>query len=390
MSRPSPAAGPHSGVAAIVDRIPLTEAVAEIADEFRSEIAAFERLSGSSQAEIAVGVRRNLRRWFGWIATGVAPTDADFDPLRDWTRARANEGVRLEDLQRAFGLGGLLGWDLMRRNAREDESEALLDAAGLLMRYVGRVSAVVTDTYLAEREVLVSEDERRTRSLIDRLVSGAPLDGATRELAERLGVPIEAAYAPFAIVIRGQPPRRHAALAARLRRRGWRLAVTEGDRVVGLAWTPLDASDLDEGPQALLVVAPPAPRTELGEIRDDVVRLADRGRRLGLNGRIDAGEQLLETMVMRSPRHARLLRERVLSPLDGDEHEELRRTIDVLVSCRFDRAATTRELHVHRNTLGYRVRRIEELTGLDLDDPRDVAAVYLALAIGDGADGGHG
>jgi hypothetical protein len=35
------------------------------------------------------------------------------------------------------------------------------------MRYVDRLSAVVADTYLAEREVLVSEEERHTRDLLD-------------------------------------------------------------------------------------------------------------------------------------------------------------------------------------------------------------------------------
>ena len=44
------------------------------------------------------------------------------------------------------------------------------------------------------------------------------------------------------------------------------------------------------------------------------------------------------------------------------------------------RARTSRALHVHRNTLGYRLNRIEQLAGLDLARPRDVACVYLALA----------
>jgi DNA-binding PucR family transcriptional regulator len=45
-----------------------------------------------------------------------------------------------------------------------------------------------------------------------------------------------------------------------------------------------------------------------------------------------------------------------------------------------DRGATSAALHVHRNTLAYRLRRIQEIAGLDLDDPRDLARVYLALS----------
>ena len=103
---------------------------------------------------------------------------------------RAAEGVRLEDLLRSFALAHRVGWRMLRRHAREDETGALLELAAPLAEYVEEVCAVVTETYLAERELLVSEEERRTRSLLDRLCGDAPLDAADSELAERLGVPL--------------------------------------------------------------------------------------------------------------------------------------------------------------------------------------------------------
>jgi PucR-like helix-turn-helix protein len=261
----------------------------------------------------------------------------------------------------------------------------LAEAAGLVMQYVDRVSAVVTDTYLAERDLLVSEEERRTRNLLDRLTGDAPLDANDRELAERLGVPVEDAYAPFAIVMPGRSPQRHAALAARMRQRGWMLTATEGDRVVGLTWKPLDVSDLDEGSDVLLAIAEPAPRNELAEGREDLVLLAERGRRLGLRGRMPAEDHVLELLMGRSPRLAARLRARVLDSLAAPGHEELMRTLRALVRCRCDRSVASAALNVHRNTLAYRLRRIEEIAGLDLDDPRDLASVYLAVGMDDAA-----
>ena len=38
-----------------------------------------------------------------------------------------------------------------------------------------------------------------------------------------------------------------------------------------------------------------------------------------------------------------------------------------------------RALHVHRNTVRYRIRRLQELTGRDLAQPLDAAEVHVAL-----------
>ena len=177
----------------------------------------FEHLE-ESRADVVTGLARSLRRWSQFLSSGVMPPDSDFAPLREWTRARAGEGVRLEDLLRSFGLAHQLGWRLLRRHARPEESEALLDLAAPLAMYVDQISAIVTETYLAERELLVSEEERRTRSLLDRLCLDVPLDAAGVELADRLGVPVDRPYVPFAVLLPGRPPHSHAALAARLRR----------------------------------------------------------------------------------------------------------------------------------------------------------------------------
>jgi hypothetical protein len=365
--------------AAIVARISQTEAATEMAAEFTTKMPAFAHLSEESRAEILNGLRRSNRRWSLFLSTGVMPPEADFDPLREWARARATEGVRLEDLLRSFGLAHQLGWRLLRRHARPDESEALLELAGPLAEYIDHVSAVVTETYLAERELLVSEEERRTRSLLDRLSVEAPLDAAEIELAERLGVPIEASYVPFAVARPGRPAHTHAALAARLRRGGWRLAVTHGDCVVGLAWQPLELHDLGEGPDVVLAIGEATGRDQLMGAREEMVALADYARRVGLLGRVDAADHLREILLERSPGLTGRLRARVLGGLADPAQGELVHTLQTLIGCRLDRTAASTALHIHRNTLAYRLRRIEEIAGLDLADPRDLACVYIAL-----------
>lgn len=349
-----------------------------MASELESHVAAFARVSEQSHADIVRGLQRSLGRWSRFLSTGVMPPDADFEPLREWARARTSEGVRLEDLLRAFGLLHQMGWGLLRRHARAEESEALLELAGLLARYIDQVSAVVAETYLAERALLVSEEERLTQTLLDRLWGDSPATPADGELAQRLGVPLAAAFTPFAVALPGRPAHRHAALAARLRRGGW-LAVTQSECVVGLSSRSLELSDLAEGAEVLLARGEPTPRGELGAAREEVAVLLEHGRRAGRTGLLRVEEHLLEVIVGRSPRLAARLRARLLEPLAVGERAELVRTLRTLLDCRMDRAATSAALHVHRNTLAYRLRRIEEMNGLDLSRPRDVAYAYVAL-----------
>jgi hypothetical protein len=377
------------GAAAIVARIAPEDAAREMASEFEAQMAGFGHLSEESRADVVAGLQRTLRRWSRFVSTGVMPPDADFDPLREWTRTRATEGVRLEDLLRSFGLAHQAGWELLRRHASPEETGVLLDLAAPLARYVDQVSAVVTETYLAERELLVSEEERRTRSLLDRLSADAPLDASDTELADRLGVPLHRTYVPFAIAMPGRPQHSHAALAARLRRGGWRLAVTHSDCVAGLAWMPLELADLEEGSQVILAVGEPTVREELSAARDEVILLAEHGRRAGLHGRLRAGDHLLEILLWRSPQLAARLRARVLSPLAENDRAELIQTLRTMLACRLDRTAASRTLHIHRNTLAYRLRRVEEITGLDLGSPRDLACIYLALAGDPGVPSGR-
>jgi DNA-binding PucR family transcriptional regulator len=134
----------------------------------------------------------------------------------------------------------------------------------------------------------------------------------------------------------------------------------------------------------LLAIGEPAPRTALADAREEVALLAEHARRCGLVGRLEPRDYVLEILIARAPRLTAQLREKVLAPLGGADHAELLHTLHALVECRFDRTATSAALHVHRNTLAYRLRRIEELVGLDLGSPRDLACIYVAVASREG------
>lgn len=67
----------------------------------------------------------------------------------------------------------------------------------------------------------------------------------------------------------------------------------------------------------------------------------------------------------------------------------LRSTIIAWCESGFNLVRTSAALHIHRNTVVYRMSKIEQLTGRPLRDHRTTMALYLAC-VADQLDGGNG
>jgi hypothetical protein len=81
----------------------------------------------------------------------------------------------------------------------------------------------------------------------------------------------------------------------------------------------------------------------------------------------------------------RSFRERLLGPLlayDERHHAELLPTLREFLACSGSWHACAATMYVHVNTVRYRIRRIEELTGRDLSSLDDQVDFFLALRIG--------
>ncbi|MEU6344903.1 helix-turn-helix domain-containing protein [Streptomyces sp. NPDC046977] len=66
-------------------------------------------------------------------------------------------------------------------------------------------------------------------------------------------------------------------------------------------------------------------------------------------------------------------------PLLEAAHAELARTAEVFLDCAGQAGRAAGELRIHRQTLYYRLSRVERLTGLDLDDGEDRLLLHMAL-----------
>jgi PucR C-terminal helix-turn-helix domain/Purine catabolism regulatory protein-like family len=75
-------------------------------------------------------------------------------------------------------------------------------------------------------------------------------------------------------------------------------------------------------------------------------------------------------------------RDRVLGPLrdyDARHHSQLEETLDVFLACSASWSRCARRLHIHVNTLHYRIEKINRLTGRDLARLDHQVDFYLAL-----------
>jgi DNA-binding PucR family transcriptional regulator len=110
--------------------------------------------------------------------------------------------------------------------------------------------------------------------------------------------------------------------------------------------------------------------------------LADLGRRLGRTGLVAVDELLPELLLASAPRFASELRQRVLGPLETGRPQrtaDLVKTLSVYLDSGLDRRSAATRLHVHPNTLDYRLRQVHELSALDVHRPEDLVLVALAL-----------
>ncbi|MGW7364603.1 PucR family transcriptional regulator [Streptomyces sp. NPDC054841] len=67
------------------------------------------------------------------------------------------------------------------------------------------------------------------------------------------------------------------------------------------------------------------------------------------------------------------------APLLAPAHAELARTAEVFLDCAGQAQRAASALGIHRQTLYYRLSRVEQLTGLDLDEGEDRLLLHMAL-----------
>jgi DNA-binding PucR family transcriptional regulator len=146
-----------------------------------------------------------------------------------------------------------------------------------------------------------------------------------------------------------------------------------GDDTVGLARSrPVRVNGVTVG------VAGPVPLPDLPAAHRQATTAFETAWALGLEGVADLPSLGLKAAVQASPEVGVELRRRYLAPLtaSGTLGEELLATARAFLECGSRRDLAATRLHVHQNTVGYRLNRVCELTGVDLSDLTTLAELH--------------
>jgi hypothetical protein len=358
-----------------------------------------EQLDG----EILAITTSNLRLFFAALREGRDLSSEELVDVRMSAVRRAEERVPLDAVLSAYHVGGRIGWQALVDNAQPDETEDLIAAGARVLLYVQQVSAAVAAAYLEEQQTIYGEERDVRRALASALLTGEAADS----LAARLGVRIAPSYLVVSLHLDKHPDESErgvgGAIAARRKVRRVQSTLDEwaAEPVLSLLEPsggsalipaevdgPADVADVLSDLVGRLTVAAGSDVLAGGAVATGVTDISRAGRqasdivRLARQlGRSPGGyllqDVLLEYQLTRpSDAHAAL--SGLLDPLD--RNPDLPHTLAVYLEHDLDRRRTAAALHVHPNTLDYRLRRIVELTGLDPATSRGLQLLGAALA----------
>jgi hypothetical protein len=373
----------------------LPDALDEIAVLFRDKWPAFARFLDEERGEVLGAVEGPMLELVARAEAGER-VDQLAEPLPELVTllftevgaAQYREGRQLSDLLAAYRMAARVGWRHLGRiaTAAGAAAETLAALADEMFVLVDALTSATADGYVAEHAEQASSRERLREELADLLLADRASAGRVRELAARCGwrLPGTAAL----VLLDADDP----AAPGTVRRLGPESLPVRWGSLLG-AIVP-DAGG--PGQRERLAQALAGTGTVVGaavplDVLPRAARISETAVRLRREG-VLAGDPLfvdehLDTIIVHRDRDLlAALRRRSLAPLDGCAAGARRRLEQTLASWLRhggDRSSVAADLHIHPQTVRYRLKQLRALFGPALDDdPETRLRLTLALAWG--------
>lgn len=375
----------------------LAEALAPVLPELADDtIAAIGRevpdyarpLEGPFGVNLRRGVERALRRFLDTLDDPDRVDPESRALYVELGRGEMRAGRSLDVLLAAYRIGARLAWERMCAVGRAagHEPETLYALASAIFSYIDRISAESVEGYAAEQSVALAERQRHRRALVRLLARDDAGAQEILDLATLAAWPRPATLA--GLVTRADDGDR---LAARLG--GQAIAIAEEG--VALAFVPDPEAPgrraelqraVGDAPAALgPTVAPERAARSLARAQA-AFGLLEQGLLHGGDVPTAADDHLAELLLFGDAVLAADLSTRALAPMAELRPAARARLQETLRAWLDEPGQITRiagRLHVHPQTVRYRVGQLRELFGARLDDPEERFALALAVRLDD-------
>jgi hypothetical protein len=359
----------------------LKPALPELVDEVIAAVgAAVPEYEGQLDANVRRGVRQGLEGFLEVLGGGDQASLPGREVYVAFGRGEARAGRSLEALLAAYRAGAQVAWrELSSTGDRAGlPPRTLYTLAEAIFAYIDDLSAASAEGFAQQQSAAASELHERRRRLLE-LLLGEPGDNpaAVEQAALEAGwaLPRQLAALAFASAEPDRLARRlPAALVAPFDGLNWAL-VPDPDAPLRRAEV---AAAVGGAPGAL------GPTVGWRETPESARRAALTLSLVGDGGFAVADELLLDLLIARDPALAADLARRALAPLDQlspGARERLRETLAAWLDAQCHARTAAETLHVHVQTLRYRLGRLRDVFGDALDDPQRRLELALALRI---------
>ncbi|MCP2340258.1 PucR family transcriptional regulator [Actinomadura rupiterrae] len=369
----------------------LDEVADDMIAEIQSRVREYDRPGdGPYSGTLRLAVERVLHHFVERIADPHQEPAAVADFFRAIGRGEAGEGRSLDAMQSAMRVGAMVAWRRIADGAAMlDVGPRTLGAVGeALMLVQDELAAAAAEGYAQAKAAVAGEMQRRRKRLLDLLFADPPAaPEAIADLAAAAHWPVPRTVAAVAL---GRPPAgsNHPAfppdVLADLTRRTPSLIVPDPDG-------PGRARLIDRAlAGTLAVVGPTVPVAEAArsvQWARKTLALVDRGV-IDTDGGVVRSVEHMSTLILFQDEDLisslAALRLEPLAHLRVSQQDRLAETLLAWLQSGRNANEVAMRLHVHPQTVRYRLRQLEELFGDQLLDPDlrfDLEIVLRARAL---------
>ena len=380
----------------------LGQVTDEMVDAILREVAEYARpldLAYTDVVHQAVG--HAVRHFVDRIASPAAPREPTLEFFRRIGRGEALEGRGLEPLQSALRLCGRVAWRAMTsprvdQGARRDDrmcgatgypftGDTLSTLAEAIFLYLDELAGACAEGYEQAKARLANEIEHRRRRLLDLLIADPPASpDAIASLARAANWRLPRRVAAVALLPGGHDrapsaPSMPGEVLMDMTRRDPCLLVPDAE---GPGQAAVIERALRGWVGAMGPAVPLARASSSLRWARQALELAQGGV-LALSKRVVFCAEHLSTLLILSDEElVRTLGAVELSPLRrlrASQQDRLAETLLAWLQSSGNAQEAARRLHVHPQTVRYRLRRLDELFGDSLRDPNARFELEIAL-----------